>query len=64
MQIRYDVETDTLRIRFSLSPIFESDEEKAGFILDYDKDGQIVAMELLNASKRIENPRAVELVAA
>lgn len=29
-------------------------------ILDYDKDGNIVALEILNASKRVENARSVE----
>ena len=29
-------------------------------ILDYDKNGNIVAMEILDASKRVESPRSVE----
>jgi uncharacterized protein YuzE len=29
-------------------------------ILDCDKTGNIVGMEILDASKRVENPRAVE----
>jgi uncharacterized protein YuzE len=31
-------------------------------ILDYDKDGNVVGMEILDASKRVENPGAVEFV--
>lgn len=42
----------------------ESDEEKPGVILDYDKDGNIVGLEILDASKRMENPRAVEYAVA
>jgi len=60
MKITYDSEVDVLRILFSNSPIEESDENKPGVILDYDKDGNIVGLEILDASKRMENPRAVE----
>lgn len=60
MKIKYDKEVDVLRIRFSEAPIDESDEQKPGVILDYDKDGNIVSLEILNASKRMENPRLVE----
>ncbi len=56
----YDPEVDVLRIVFSNSPVEESDEDKPGLILDYDKDGNIVGLEVLDASKRIENPRSVE----
>ena len=64
MKIMYDAEVDILRILFSNAPIEESDEEKPGMILDYDKDGNIVGLEVLNASKRIENPRSVEYAVA
>lgn len=55
MQAKYDSEVDVLRIRLSEAPIDKSDEDKPGVILDYDKDGNIVGIEILNASKRIEN---------
>lgn len=60
MKITYDPDVDVLRILFSNTPIEESDEDKPGVILDYDKDGNIVGLEILDASKRMENPRAVE----
>jgi uncharacterized protein YuzE len=60
MKVTYDPEVDVLRILFRDAPIDESDEDKPGIILDYDKDGNIVGLEVLNASKRVENPRAVE----
>jgi uncharacterized protein YuzE len=60
MKVTYDPEVDVLRILFSSAPIEESDEDKPGVILDYDKDGNVVGLEVLNASQRIENPRAVE----
>ncbi len=46
------------------APVEESDEDKPGVILDYDKDGIIVGLEVLDASKRIENPRSVEYAVA
>ena len=60
MKVTYDTEVDILRILFSNSPIEESDEEKPGVIIDYDKEGNIVGMEILDASKRMDNPRAVD----
>jgi uncharacterized protein YuzE len=60
MKVTYDPEVDVLRILFRNVPIEESDEDKPGVILDYDKDGNVVGMEVLNASKRVENPRGVD----
>lgn len=62
MKVTYDAEVDILRLVFSSAPVEESDEEKPGIILDYDKEGNIVGMEILDASKRTENPFAVEYV--
>ena len=62
MRVTYDPEVDVLRILFSSAAIEESDEDKPGVILDYDKEGNVVGMEILNASKRVDDPRAVEFV--
>lgn len=62
MKVTYDQEVDVLRILFSTAPIEESDEDKPGVILDYDGDGNIVGLEVLDASKRMENPRSVDYV--
>jgi len=64
MKITYDAEVDVLRILFSNAAIEESDEEKPGIIIDFDKSGNIVGLEMLDASKRMENPRAVEYAVA
>lgn len=64
MKITYDPEVDVMRIVFSNAPIEESDEEKPGVILDFDKDGNVVGMEILDASRRMENPRTVEYAVA
>lgn len=64
MKVTYDPEVDALRILFSDAPIEESDEDKPGVILDYDKDGNVVGLEVLEASKRMDNPRSVEYAVA
>lgn len=60
MKVTYDPEVDVLRIIFSNASVEESDEDKPGVILDYDNHGNIIGMEILDASKRIENPRVME----
>ncbi|MGH8584703.1 MAG: DUF2283 domain-containing protein [Gammaproteobacteria bacterium] len=60
MKVTYDPEVDVLRIVFRDVTVEESDEDKPGVILDYDKDGNIVGLEVLNASQRVENPRGVD----
>jgi uncharacterized protein YuzE len=60
MKVTYDPEVDVLRIVFRDIAIEESDEDKPGVILDYDKEGNIVGLEVLNASQRVENPRGVD----
>jgi uncharacterized protein YuzE len=60
VKVIYDSETDTLNIQLSKNPVEESDEDKPGIILDYDKDGNIVGLEILNASQRVENPKALD----
>jgi len=60
MKISYDPEVDVLRILFSSQDIEESDEDKPGVIIDYDKEGNIVGIEVLEASKRVDPPRTLE----
>jgi len=50
MRIRYNEKIDALYIRFREEKYFESDEIKEGFILDYDHNGNIIGIEILDAS--------------
>jgi len=61
MKVTYDQEVDILNIELADTEIEESDEDKPGVILDYDAEGNIVSIEILDASKRMRNPRAVEM---
>ncbi len=60
LKITYDADADVLSIVFRHSAIERSDEEKPGIVFDYDEDGNIVGIEILDASKRMENPMALE----
>ncbi|MFO8073411.1 MAG: DUF2283 domain-containing protein [Polyangia bacterium] len=60
MRIRYDEETDTLTITFSERPVRESDEIRPGVIADFDQEGSVVRLEILNASKSVDNAREMQ----
>ena len=60
MKVTWDPEVDVLRILLGDAPIEESDEDKPFVILDYDKEGNVVGLEILEASKRTSNPRSAE----
>ncbi len=60
MKVIYDRDTDILTIIFTDMPISESDEDKPGVILDYDKTGGLVSLEILDASRRVNVPSKIE----
>ena len=49
MMLAYDPEANAAYIRFSREPVEESEEVSVGIVLDYDADGRIVGMEVLDA---------------
>ena len=61
MEVTYDEKTDTLTMIFRDVPIAESDEARPGVILDFDEAGDVVAIEVLDASHRVEEPGRVTL---
>lgn len=64
MKTLYDAETDTLTIELQPGPVAESDEDKPGVILDYDAEGKLVSLEILDASRRVDNVGSMEYRAA
>jgi len=60
-KVNYDPKTDTLSVILKdNTPIAESDEDKPGVILDYDNMGNLVSLEILDASKRVTEARKIE----
>lgn len=60
MKVIYDPETDTLTVIFKDAPVADSDEDKDGVILDYDAQGHLVSLEILDASRRVTKPQGIE----
>ncbi len=60
MKVIYDNETDTLTVIFTDTLVAESDEDKPGVILDYDVAGNLVSLEILDASHRVTAPSQIE----
>jgi len=64
MKAIYDPRTDTLTLELKPGPVAESDEEKPGVILDYDEAGNLVGIEILDASKRVAGVRSMQFQVA
>ena len=61
MKVTYDSRTDTLTmiLRDGVA-VAESDEGRSGVILDYDERGDLVSLEILDASRRVTDARTLE----
>lgn len=64
MKITYDADTDTLTVVLKDALVADSDEDRPGVILDFDDAGDVVSMEILDASQRVTDPRRVDFTAA
>jgi YD repeat-containing protein len=61
VKVTYDITTDSLTVILNEQvSIAESDEDKPGIILDYDKDGNLVSIEVLDASQRVTEAKKIE----
>ncbi len=54
MRLKVDKESDTLYFRLDESSIVESEEVQLGVVLDFNADGTVVGVEILNLSARMK----------
>ena len=52
MKLKIDRESDALYLRLDEAAIVESEEVQPGVVLDFDKDGRVVGIEILALSTR------------
>lgn len=57
MRIEYDPKADAMYIRLAAGEVADSDEVREGVVLDYDANGKVLGIEMLDVSKRADNPR-------
>ncbi len=54
MKLNYHPDTDSLYIDLSEQPSAESREVSAGIVLDYDSAGNLVGIDIDNASRKVQ----------
>jgi uncharacterized protein YuzE len=52
MKLHLDQATDALYLRIAEAPAVESEETAPGVVLDFDAEGNVAGIEVLNLSKR------------
>ena len=59
MKMKYFKDTDSLYIDLSESPSAESTEVAEGIVLDYDREGRLVGIDIDNASNKVNLDRLI-----
>jgi uncharacterized protein YuzE len=54
MKLNYYADTDSLYIDLSEQPSIESREISEGVVLDYDANGNLIGIDIDNASKKVQ----------
>ena len=64
MKIEYDPKADAMYIRLIAGTVDSSDEIRPGVVFDFDAEGRVLGIEMLDVSLRTDNPRelAMELI--
>ncbi len=60
MRVRVDHAADAVYLNLTDRPIKDSAEVADGIIVDYDDEGRIVGVEILDAAKRTDDPEALK----
>lgn len=64
MKTHYDADADALYLRFADAPVSESEEVRPGIVFDFDADGRIVAVEILDATEHLASGADLTKLAA
>ena len=64
MKIEYDPKADAMYIHLISGTVVDSEEVRPGVVFDFDVDGRVLGIEMLDVSLHTDNPRelAMELV--
>ena len=60
MRVRVDHAADAVYLNLTDRPIKDSAEVADGIVVDYDDTGRIVGIEILDASKRTDDPEVLK----
>lgn len=60
MRVRVDHGADAIYVNLTDRAIKDSAEVADGIVVDYDAEGRIVGVEILDASKRTDDPEALK----
>ena len=60
MRVRVDRAADAVYLNLTDRPIKDSAEVVEGIVVDYDNEGRVVGIEILDASKRTNDPDALK----
>jgi uncharacterized protein YuzE len=60
MRVRIDHAADAVYLNLTDRPIKDSAEVADGIVVDYDDEGHIVGVEILDASRRTNDPDALK----
>jgi uncharacterized protein YuzE len=58
--IEYDPQVDVLTLYFSDATVEDSDEIEPGVIVDYDAEGHVIGVEILDVSKWVKQTKVVQ----
>ncbi len=60
MRVRVDHKADAVYLNLTDAEIAESEEVADGIVVDYDAEGRIVGLEILDASRRTGDPAVLK----
>lgn len=64
MKQEYDAEVDALYLQLAEAEIVESEEVRPGIVLDFDAEGRVVGIEILDASEHVSKAADLKHLAA